>query len=242
MSLSERERRWLDEDGFLILEDFMGGELLAALRRRVAELFAEEGEQAGREFKPEPGCRRLANLVDKGEVFRRLIALPRLLACIGHVLSPELKLSSLNARSVPPGAGAQPLHCDMSALADERGYWVCNSVWLLDDFTADNGTLRVVPGSHTWGRLPQQALADPAAEHPQQAHHRVRRLGGGPQCPSVARRHRQPQRWAAHRGPRLLRPPRPAAATVPEGAAAAEGAAGAVGRAALAAGPGRPGQ
>jgi ectoine hydroxylase-related dioxygenase (phytanoyl-CoA dioxygenase family) len=56
----------------------------------------------------------------------------------------------------------------MAAVADDRGFWVCNTVWLLDDFTPDNGTLRVVPGSHRWGRLPQQALADPLADHPGQ--------------------------------------------------------------------------
>ncbi len=166
MILAEPERRSLDEDGFLVLPDFMGDELLAGLRLRVAELFAEEGERAGSEFKAEPGCRRLANLVDKGEVFRRIIAMPRLLACIGHVLGPEFKLSSLNARSVPPGGtGAQPLHTDMSAIPDEKGYWVCNSVWMLDDFTAENGALRVVPGSHRSGRLPREALADPAEPH-----------------------------------------------------------------------------
>jgi ectoine hydroxylase-related dioxygenase (phytanoyl-CoA dioxygenase family) len=167
MSLTEQERRSLDEDGFLVLADFMSADLLAALRLRVAELFAEEGDRAGSEFKPEPGCGRLANLVDKGEVFRRIIAMPRLLACIGHVLGSEFKLSSLNARSVPPeGGGAQPLHTDMSALPDASGYWVCNSVWMLDDFTAENGALRVVPGSHRSGRLPREALADPAASHP----------------------------------------------------------------------------
>jgi hypothetical protein len=167
MSLSEAERLTLDTDGFLILPDFMSAGLLGALRQRVAELFAAEGERAGAEFKQEPGCRRLANLADKGEVFRRIIALPRLLEYVGHVLGPEFKLSSLNARSVPPhGAGAQPLHADMSAVADAKGYWVCNTVWMLDDFTAENGALRAVPGSHRRGRLPQQALADPAAPHP----------------------------------------------------------------------------
>src|SRR5262249_31409076 len=49
-----------------------------------------------------------------------------------------------------------------------KGYWVCNTVWMLDDYTPDNGALRVVPGSHRWGKLPQQALADPLAEHPDQ--------------------------------------------------------------------------
>ena len=56
----------------------------------------------------------------------------------------------------------------MSAIPDERGYWVCNTVWLLDDFTPDNGATRVVPGSHLWRQRPQDALADPMAPHPQE--------------------------------------------------------------------------
>ena len=39
-------------------------------------------------------------------------------------------------------------------------------MWMLDDFTPDNGALHVVPRSHRWGRLPQDALADPRGLHP----------------------------------------------------------------------------
>jgi ectoine hydroxylase-related dioxygenase (phytanoyl-CoA dioxygenase family) len=169
MTLSVTEMRRLDEDGFVILEDFMGADLLTRLRERVEQLFVEEGESAGMEFKQEPGCRRLANLADKGEVFREVIVLPRLLEYIHHVLGPDIKLSSLHARSVNPhGDVGQPLHADMSAIADERGSWVCNTVWMLNDFTADNGALRVVPGSHRWRRLPTEVLTDPHADHPEQ--------------------------------------------------------------------------
>jgi ectoine hydroxylase-related dioxygenase (phytanoyl-CoA dioxygenase family) len=169
MGLTESEERRLDEGGYLVLDGFMGGALLARLRERVRQLFAEEGEAAGSEFKQEPGCRRLANLVDKGEVFRDVIAMPRLLEYVRHVLGPDPKLSSLNVRSVNPhGVGAQPLHADMGAVADGRGFWVCNTVWMLDDYTPENGALRVVPGSHRWGRLPQQAVEDPFADHPGQ--------------------------------------------------------------------------
>ncbi len=167
MSLSEGEKRRLDEEGYLLLDGFLDRAPLAVLKTRLEELFDAEGETAGAEFKQEPGCRRLANLVDKGEIFVQVIAMPRLLAYVRHVLGPDIKLSSLHARSVKPGgAGAQPLHADMSAVADERGYWVCNTIWMLDDFTPDNGTLRLVPGSHRLGRLPQQELVDPRADHP----------------------------------------------------------------------------
>lgn len=169
MSLSEQEKRCLDEDGFVVLENYMGYELLAALRRRVEELFAEEGTSAGSEFKQEPGARRLANLVDKGTIFHDVITMPRLLACVRQVLGPEFKLSSMNARSANPHSDwTQPLHADMGAIADEKGYWVCNAVWLLDDFTTENGAIRMVPGSHRRGQLPQQALTDPSARHPQE--------------------------------------------------------------------------
>ena len=86
---------------------------------------------------------------------------------VKHVLGPAMKLSSLNARSADPHSDAgQPLHVDMAAIPDERGYWVCNTIWMLDDFTADNGATRMIPGSHKWGTRPQDVLADPSAPHP----------------------------------------------------------------------------
>ena len=160
-------KRQLDELGWVALPGYMGDELLGELRRRIEELFAAEGDRAGSEFKQEPGARRLANLVNKGRIFEQVILAPEVLELTGHVLGPEFKLSSLNARSPEPhNDSVQPLHADAGAIADDAGYWVANSVWMLDDFTVENGALRVVPGSHRWGKLPQQALTDPYAPHP----------------------------------------------------------------------------
>ena len=159
--------RQLDESGYVVLESFMDEGLLADLRSRILTVFEEEGERAGHEFRTEEHAHRLANLVDKGDVFRRAIVLPALLDYVRHVLGPEIKLSSLNARSADPGTDVgQPLHVDMGAIPDERGYWVCNTVWMLDDFTLENGPTRMVPGSHKWKQRPQDVLSDPLAPHP----------------------------------------------------------------------------
>ncbi len=164
--LNESERRGLEEDGYLLLPGLMPPELLAAARSRVDELFQEEGAQAGSEFKQEPGARRLANLVNKGRLFEEAIVTPRVLEAVEAVLGPRFKLSSFNVRSTNPHAEAdQPLHADSGAVADELGYSVCNSIWMLDDFTPENGATRMVPGSHRWRRLPEPEFYAP---HPAQ--------------------------------------------------------------------------
>lgn len=164
------DQKWqLSELGYLTLEGAIPPDLRARVLEALEALYAREGAQAGSEFKQEPGARRLANLVDKDPIFAACIEVPALLACVAHVIGERFKLSSLNARSANPHNGLdQPLHADGGALPDERGSWVCNTLWMLDDVTAENGALRAIPGSHRAGRLPGDALADPLAPHPGQ--------------------------------------------------------------------------
>ena len=102
------QEQQLDEQGYVVLEDCMGVDLLRELRERIHELFDEEGDAPGSEFLQEEHAHRLANLVDKGEVFRRAIVLPKVLECVRHVLGPDCKLSSLNARSADPHVDVRP--------------------------------------------------------------------------------------------------------------------------------------
>src|SRR5262245_13252170 len=129
--MTDNEQRQLDEQGGVVLEDCMAADLLSELRDRIHAVFNEEGDRAGHEFRTEAHAQRLANLVDKGDVFQLAIVLPRMIECVRHVLGPKIKLSSLNARSADPhGDVPQPLHVDMSAIPDEQGYWVCNTIWM----------------------------------------------------------------------------------------------------------------
>jgi ectoine hydroxylase-related dioxygenase (phytanoyl-CoA dioxygenase family) len=165
-TLTAAERQFLDENGYLPLADLLSPAQVNRLANRLAELAASEGQRAGLEVHQEPGTIRLANLVDKDPLFEICFTHPRVLAAISHVLGGNLKLSSLNARAALPGEGLQQLHADWGEAVAPGDYYVCNSIWLLDDFTAENGATRVVPGSHRWGQTPQQAMTDPRAPHP----------------------------------------------------------------------------
>lgn len=167
LPITDSQKRELDKQGYTVLPDFMTPDLHKRLADRIEELFEAEGENAGSEFRKEENARRLANLCNKGDIFLDVVTNSHLLALIGAVLGDDFKLSSLNARSADPLSDSpQPLHVDMGGLPDERGPWVCNSVWLIDEFTSENGALRAVPGSHKWGKRPQEVLRDPKDKHP----------------------------------------------------------------------------
>jgi ectoine hydroxylase-related dioxygenase (phytanoyl-CoA dioxygenase family) len=167
--LSEEQKDQLRARGYVTLPGAISPALRTRVVDRLEELYTQEGDRAGSEFKQEPGARRLANLVDKDPLFAECIAVPLLLEAVEAVIGPRFKLSSLNARSANPhNHHDQPLHADGGSLPDQHGSWVCNTLWMLDDVTAENGALRVIPGSHRAGRLPGEALADPSAPHPEQ--------------------------------------------------------------------------
>lgn len=162
--LTAQEKTDLDDKGYTALAGIIDDEWLAALRARFEELCEKEGDCAGIEVHQERGTRRLADLCNKGPVFDRVYTHPKVLAAVHHVIARPFKLSSLNARDALPGEGLQGLHADWGADYDGQ-FHVCNSIWLLDDFSAENGCTRLVPGSHK-GQHPRHALEDAQASHP----------------------------------------------------------------------------
>eukprot|EP01045_Picozoa_sp_COSAG04_P010125 COSAG04_NODE_611_length_12005_cov_230.632538_8_plen_171_part_00 len=147
--------RQLAEVGYVVVPRMFSADVLQSAEEAVKRLLAEEGDAAGSEFRQEAGVARLAALVGKDEIFERLLCDTAVLSYVAHVFggADHVKISSINARVVPPGgdAGLQPLHSDFSAVRDEAGPWVCNVLVALDPYNHVTGPLRAVPGSHRSG-------------------------------------------------------------------------------------------
>lgn len=167
--MDERQRKQLDEQGYLIFKNSLSPEEIETILARLEELWGIEGERAGEENYIEPGVRRLANLANKGEIFRGLYAHPLVLEVVEAVMGPDVRVAMVNARDMPPHTGMRmPFHMDSDKgrVRDEQGYSAATAIWMLDEFSSANGATAFVPGSHLLGKSPKEVLTNLNGSHP----------------------------------------------------------------------------
>ena len=165
--LTREQKQSLDEQGFVVIPDLIDAEWREKMQIRFDEIAEAEGENAAKEHHQEAGAPRLANLVNKGTVWEKVWSHPLLLAACRHIFAGEFRISSLNGREAIKGGGRQPLHGDWKKpRPDFPKVHVVNSLWALDDISAENGAPRIIPGTQNRPELPGDVLPDPLAAHP----------------------------------------------------------------------------
>src|SRR5690242_9531362 len=123
--MDHQQRQQLEEQGYLLFKSVLSPTQVESLLSHLEELWRAEGDQAGEENYVEPGVRRLANLANKGDLFRGLYAHPQVLEVIEAVMGPEIRASMVNARDVPPHTGVRMqfhMDSDKGRVRDEKGY------------------------------------------------------------------------------------------------------------------------
>jgi phytanoyl-CoA hydroxylase len=175
MSLTPQQIEQYRRDGFLVFEELFRREEAAALLARLEDLVLERMPRPeGIRMQIEPAVqrgeavaaspmerlRKVEGLVEHDDAFGRLARDPRILDVMQDLVGPDIKLFRDALMMKPPRHGsAKPYHQDSA-------YWQIDppdlvSVWMaLDDATLENGCMRVIPGSHTWGMLRHQHLQD----------------------------------------------------------------------------------
>lgn len=157
----EEAKANLREQGFCILEQLISDDEFAALRERLVTV-AEQERAAGTAFIYDNDSQRVFSLLNKGPEFEKIVRHPVILELMEEVLDYNFMLSSTHANIAGPGGASMYLHADQTFA---RPPWppyalVANSMWMLDDFTAENGATRIVPGSHLLGRQPDYSAGE----------------------------------------------------------------------------------
>ena len=144
----------LERDGAVIyervLDDATMDRIQGELDPFLGRAYLGEGEFWGYKTK------RTAALVAKSRTFGEKVATnPQVLSVMDRLLGPRcdrFQLHVTQAVAIGPGEKGQFLHRDDSLLpfAHPGPQSLCNTMWALTDFTAQNGATNVILGSHNW--------------------------------------------------------------------------------------------
>jgi ectoine hydroxylase-related dioxygenase (phytanoyl-CoA dioxygenase family) len=126
------------------------------------------GKDGGSAVLKESGTRHINDLANGNQVFEIVYTNPRVLSAVYHVLRDEFRVGQVGGRDPLPGFGQQGLHADWPGRSRGEPFRVVTAIWLLDDFTDENGATRVVPGTHQMLGPPPKSFTDPASRHPDQ--------------------------------------------------------------------------
>ncbi len=157
----DRAKADLAEAGYCLIENALAPERVAALRSRIVELADAEVAQ-GTDYVYEDGAnQRIWSLPNKGDIFIDLVFDVTVSGLMTHLLGFGWLLSNLDANIAGPGGKPMFLHADQSFAPPPWPFpLVANAMWMLDDFTEQNGATRVLPGSHLKGSGPVPTLDD----------------------------------------------------------------------------------
>jgi hypothetical protein len=101
---------------------------------------------------------RVHDFVNRGPEFDGLYVFRPLLGACCQIIGRPFKLSTMLARTLEPGASAQPLHVDVQRGTD--GWPLVGFIVMVDEFDAENGATRFVPGSHLLPSEPSDLMTD----------------------------------------------------------------------------------
>ncbi len=164
MVLSEEQRDRFWRDGYLVVEQAVEGALLKDLRAEFAG-WVEESRNYDSPYgdtldgrprfdlepghrRDRPGLRRVNAPVEVSGAYHDAMASSRMTDCVADLIGPDVKFhhSKINAK-LPGGDTAVKWHQDF-LFTPHSNDDVVTALLMVDEVTAENGPLEVVPGSH----------------------------------------------------------------------------------------------
>lgn len=141
--------------GFTVVPDLLSPAETDRLRKAVEEIvIAEQATQ-----RHPSGHQRGLLLAVRDPLFLEPLCHPLVLAIWRRYLGQDVICSSLSSNTLWPGCTEQYWHVDYPQWTMAEPYptfpLAAQTLWMLDDFTEDNGATAAVPGSHRFDHLPR---------------------------------------------------------------------------------------
>ncbi len=161
-------------DGYVVVEDLVSSQEVESLSRRLRQ-YTHEGRPPGnikiqveprvdrgelRVEHPGDGIRKVSELVENDDLFRKLGMNENIVGIIEQILGPDIKMFRNALLMKPPEVGSQ------KGMHQDSPYWpiepmeLCSCWFALDDATAENGCMGVLPGWHKKGPQPHVGITN----------------------------------------------------------------------------------
>jgi hypothetical protein len=138
----------IDTYGYCLLPDLLPADWCNEFAQGCLQLHADDNCRAdivGDEY-----YQTLFGMMNRDDRTWRCASHPAAVAVARHFLGDDCRVVEACSKPTWPGAPHQPLHVDSAGhfrqVPDTP--WMINSIWMLSDFTVDNGATGVVPMSH----------------------------------------------------------------------------------------------
>jgi ectoine hydroxylase-related dioxygenase (phytanoyl-CoA dioxygenase family) len=147
----------IETDGYTILENVIAEDLLDRLEADLLRIEREESVTPAQNIFEGFRTVRIYNLLARGKLYEEIPVHENVLPLVEKVLDRGCLVSSLSSIAIGPSETPQPLHADDQLIPLPRPHvpLVCNTMWAVTDFTAENGATRVVPRTHRDVKVPE---------------------------------------------------------------------------------------
>ena len=157
----------LETFGYCLIEDAISATQADAMAEKYFQLHQDP---VNRSIFQDPNAdlyQTLFGVINLDEMCWQCIAHPQVLQVVRHFLGDSTRLGEACTKWVKPRAPQGGIHSDSTHDLPARlpeTPWMINSIWMITDFTVENGATLVVPFSHRARRRP--SASDIAESHP----------------------------------------------------------------------------
>ncbi len=158
--LTAEQKRFYDENGFVVCQGLLTAREAQALRQEVHELaerlakFRDINAAWATIQHTKTVVQHCHDVQFYSAAFSRLIVDPRFTAVAASIIGPNVQLHHTKMFIKPPEKGAPfPMHQDYPYFPHQRHTMIA-AIFHFDDAPVERGCVRFVPGSHKLGPIP----------------------------------------------------------------------------------------
>ncbi|MXY28286.1 phytanoyl-CoA dioxygenase family protein, partial [Candidatus Poribacteria bacterium] len=111
MGITDAQKQQLDEQGCIVIPDVLSDAEIEVYRADIRRLAAEEQQNGLARQHTDGYGQHVRWLVNKGQMYEKLVAHPKVMPFFEHLLGPDYTLSTLTSNIIEPGAtdGCSPV-------------------------------------------------------------------------------------------------------------------------------------